>query len=105
MRADSLCPILALSWNLLEEQQDRQRLLTKLIVSLPGKEREQMAKSLPSVNRPELKRPMRQAPKENLLHDANRGLDPTESKILPMRVASLNISWINCVSLNEGGIL
>ena len=48
---------------------------------------------------------MPQAPKENLLHDANRGLDPTESKILPMRVASLYISWINCVSRNERGIL
>ncbi|OXV10881.1 hypothetical protein Egran_01358, partial [Elaphomyces granulatus] len=94
-----------LSWDLLEEQQDRQRLLTKLIVSLPDDEREQMAKFLPSVSRPELKRLMRQALKEILLSDANRGLDPTESKILPMRVASLYISWVNCVSLNERGIL
>jgi hypothetical protein len=75
-----------LSWDLLEEQQDRQRLLTKMVVSLPGEKREQ----IPSFCK--LKRHMRQAPKENLLHDANRGLDPTESKILPMRVASLYIS-------------
>ena len=94
-----------LPWELLEEQQDRQRLLAKLVVSLPDDEREQMAKFLPSVSRPELKRLMRQALKDILLPDAKRGLDPTESKILPMRIASLYISWVNCVSLNDRGIL
>lgn len=91
-------------WDVLEERQDRQRLLTKLILSLPDEERDQMAKHIPRYDVSDLRSRVREALRIILNHAQKiRSLSITESQII-MRTASLYISWVNCVRLTDKGI-
>ncbi|KAL2001985.1 hypothetical protein VTN02DRAFT_900 [Thermoascus thermophilus] len=91
-------------WDVLEERQDRQRLLTKLISSLPDEERDQMAKHIPRYDVSDLRSRVREALRTILNHAQQiRSLSITESQII-MRTASLYISWVNCVRLTDKGI-
>lgn len=93
-----------ISWDTLEERQDRQRLLTKLILSLPDEERDKMAEYIPRYNVSDLRKRVREALDRMLNHAQKiRSLGITENQIL-MRTASLYISWVNCVRLTQQGI-
>lgn len=93
-----------ISWDTLEERQDRQRLLTKLILSLPDEERDKMAEYIPRYNVSDLRKRVREALDRMLNHAQKiRSLGVTENQIL-MRTASLYISWVNCVRLTQQGI-
>lgn len=91
-------------WSVLEDRRDRQRLLTKLIACLPGDERTNMATTIPTYTRVELRSLTFRALQAMRNHSQKlRGLDAAQNEII-MRVASLYVSWNNCIRLNQKGI-
>ncbi|KAL1968965.1 hypothetical protein VTN77DRAFT_799 [Rasamsonia byssochlamydoides] len=91
-------------WSVLEDHSDRQRLLTKLIACLPNDERTNMAMSIPTYTRAELRSLTFRALNGMRSHALKiRDLDSAQNEII-MRVASLYVSWNCCVRLNQKGI-
>lgn len=91
-------------WSVLEDHRDRQRLLTKLIACLPADERTNMATAVPTYTRVELRSLTFRALQAMRNHSQKlRGLDASQNELI-MRVASLYVSWNNCVRLNQKGI-
>jgi SNF2 family DNA or RNA helicase len=96
--------LMSVPWDLLEERQDRRRLLAKLIASLSAQERKKMAKSVPRYSGPDLQKLTKTALKYlRKSQDKIPELDAAESSLI-MRIASLFISWVNCVHFPSEGI-
>ncbi|KAL4883310.1 hypothetical protein BJY04DRAFT_216611 [Aspergillus karnatakaensis] len=101
---DELDDILSTNWELIEERQDRRRLLAKLIGSLSDGEREDLAESIPQYQFVRLKSLAGQALR-CLMKGSNSLKNLTEresSRIL--RTAALYVSWVSCVHLDDRGI-
>ncbi|RHZ44408.1 putative SNF2 family helicase/ATPase [Aspergillus thermomutatus] len=94
--------LLSYPWEILEERHDRRRLLAKLIASLPDREREEMASSIPEYEYGELNDLVKQALRI-LSKDQMEipQLDSEKSRLL-MRTASQFISWVNCIHIPKG---
>ncbi|KAL2865644.1 putative SNF2 family helicase/ATPase [Aspergillus lucknowensis] len=96
--------IMLLDWELIEERQDRGRLLAKLIGCLSDEERRRLGEYIPEYQFSALKRLTRRA-----LNSLSRGsstvpgMKPIESSVI-MRTASFYISWVRCVHLGLVGI-
>ncbi|KAE8383218.1 P-loop containing nucleoside triphosphate hydrolase protein [Aspergillus bertholletiae] len=91
-------------WNLLEEQQDRRRLLAKLIATLSSEERNALRKAVPRYSSSDLQQLIGTGLKLLLKNQKTLPeLDTAESRVV-MRVASFYISWVNCVHLPSEGI-
>ncbi|KAL4957740.1 hypothetical protein BDW69DRAFT_155510 [Aspergillus filifer] len=96
--------ILSMEWELLEERQDRCRLLAKIIGALSDKERSDLADRIPQYQFSQLRRLVRRA-----LHSLSKksseipGMVSIETNII-MRTAAAYVSWVNCVRLAHAGI-
>ncbi|KAE8150404.1 P-loop containing nucleoside triphosphate hydrolase protein [Aspergillus avenaceus] len=96
--------LMEVPWVLLEELKDRRRVLAKLIAGLSIEERRLMAKSVPRYSVSDLQELTGTALK--LMRKGELDipeLSPAESNLV-MRIASLYISWVNCVHLMTKGI-
>ncbi|KAE8369142.1 P-loop containing nucleoside triphosphate hydrolase protein [Aspergillus caelatus] len=86
--------LVSVPWDLLEERQDRRRLLAKLIATLSIEERNKLAQAqLTGTGLKILLKNQERIPE----------LEEAENRVV-MRVTSFYISWINCVHLPSEGI-
>ncbi|KNG82509.1 putative SNF2 family helicase/ATPase [Aspergillus nomiae NRRL 13137] len=91
-------------WGLIEERQDRQRLLAKLIATLSIEERNKLAQAVPRYSSSDLQQ-LTGTGLKLLLKNQQMipELEAAESRVV-MRVTSFYISWVNCVHLVSEGI-
>ncbi|KAL3465822.1 P-loop containing nucleoside triphosphate hydrolase protein [Aspergillus heterothallicus] len=103
-KASDMDEIMLLDWGLIEERQDRRRLLAKLIGCLSDEERglltEHVCEYQFSALRPKIKRALNTL-KSSLtkIH----GLSEIENKVI-MRTATLYVSWVRCIRFGPAGI-
>ncbi|OGM50258.1 SNF2 family helicase/ATPase [Aspergillus bombycis] len=91
-------------WDLIEERQDRRRLLAKLIATLSIEERNKLAQAVPRYSSSDLQQLTGTGLKLLLKNqEMIPELEAAESRVV-MRVTSFYISWVNCVHLASEGI-
>ncbi|KAL4966800.1 putative SNF2 family helicase/ATPase [Aspergillus stella-maris] len=101
---DDMDGILLVEWELLEERQDRRRLLAKIIGALSDKERSDLADRIPQYQFSQIRRLVKRA-----LHSLSKksreipDMGVFETNII-MRTAAAYVSWVNCVRLAHAGI-
>lgn len=96
--------LVSVPWDLLEERQDRRRLLAKLIATLSTEERNKLAQAVPRYSSSDLQQLTGTGLKLLLKNqEIIPELEEAESRVV-MRVTSFYISWINCVHLPSEGI-
>ncbi|KAL3474513.1 hypothetical protein BJX99DRAFT_175940 [Aspergillus californicus] len=94
--------IVSVDWELLEERQDRRRLLAKLIGCLADVERRDLARQIPEYQFSKLKHLVQRAMRCLSNGSAEiSGLEASESSLI-MRTTSFYVSWLNCVHLTHG---
>ncbi|KAE8142227.1 P-loop containing nucleoside triphosphate hydrolase protein [Aspergillus pseudotamarii] len=86
--------LVSVPWDLLEERQDRRRLLAKLIATLSNEERNKLAQA--QLTGTGLKTLLKN---QEIIPE----LEDAENRVV-MRITSFYISWINCVHLPSEGI-
>jgi hypothetical protein len=91
-------------WSVLEDHCDRQRLLSKLIASLPDDERTNMQIHIPAYTRTELRSLTFQALGVMRKHATKLRFLNEQQNELVMRMASLFLSWNSCVRFTKKGI-
>ncbi|KAL2814592.1 hypothetical protein BJX63DRAFT_431247 [Aspergillus granulosus] len=103
-KVSSMDEIMLLDWGLIEERQDRRRLLAKLIGCLSDEERRLLRNYIIqyrfSALRPLIKRAL------SALRSSSTsvpGLDRVENSVI-MRTASLYISWVRCMRFGPASI-
>ncbi|KAE8164187.1 hypothetical protein BDV40DRAFT_119947 [Aspergillus tamarii] len=96
--------LVSVPWNLLQERQDRRRLLAKLIATLSIEERNKLTQAVPRYSSLDLQQ-LTGTGLKILLKNQERipELEEAENRVV-MRVTSFYISWINCVHLPSEGI-
>ncbi|KAL3488264.1 P-loop containing nucleoside triphosphate hydrolase protein [Aspergillus germanicus] len=96
--------IMLLDWALIEERQDRRRLLAKLIGCLSDEERGRLGDHILGYQYSNLTRLIRRA--LTAIKDRSEnvsGLDRLENGVI-MRTASFYISWVRCIHFGPAGI-
>ncbi|KAL2825636.1 P-loop containing nucleoside triphosphate hydrolase protein [Aspergillus cavernicola] len=103
-KIDDMHGIMMMEWELIEERQDRRRLLAKIIFCLSDEERQNLADKIPTYQFSRLKRLLQRALRcLNKRSKDVSGLEPLESSLI-MRTASIYVSWVNCVRPAREGI-
>ncbi|KAL5342934.1 hypothetical protein BJX70DRAFT_240042 [Aspergillus crustosus] len=101
---DNMKEILSTEWELIEERQDRRRLLAKLIGSLSDKERKDLSDYIPEYQFSKLKSLTGQGLRALIKgHRKFSKLNDLEIDLI-MRTVSLYVSWVNCAHLDNKGI-
>ncbi|KAF7597369.1 hypothetical protein BBP40_006310 [Aspergillus hancockii] len=96
--------LMSISWDILEERQDRRRLLAKLIASLSDEERKMMTKSVSGYSGGDMQEHTTTALECLRQHqDSIPELSAAENRLI-MRISSLFISWVNCAYFPSEGI-
>ncbi|KAJ9408725.1 hypothetical protein DTO045G8_3673 [Paecilomyces variotii] len=91
-------------YSVLEDLHDRERLLSKLLASLPDEERNQVVDYVLSCRTSSLRKRVVEALRLWLRHGRMiRDLDEVENGVI-MRTTSLYVSWTRCVAATQEGI-
>ncbi|OJJ48875.1 hypothetical protein ASPZODRAFT_111102, partial [Penicilliopsis zonata CBS 506.65] len=101
---DPLTSIMRIPWESLEQRQDRQRLLMKLISTLPDDNRTRLIEVIPSYETSKLKALVTRA-LVNMMSQNTQDEEIGEPNFqVILRTAYLYISWVNCTRLSESEI-